>query len=250
VPKDGSLAGASGYRSSGIDRECLAVVWACSFLRPYLEGHEFLIRTDHSSLLWLLNMDSAPGRVARWRLRLSEFRCKICKRPGREHHCADAILRLPTLGPDRSVIPEEIPCLALADSSRGWVAPSYGEPDMEQPVTLARMLAAQKQDQRCQDLRGKMDQNAHSLFSETKEGILVRVARLDGAVQVYVSFALRQDLLRFEHDVSRAGHPGVNRMYARPCHRYHFPDIVHSYRLKLHKVRVIASLIYSIGSMQ
>jgi len=112
--------------NSTTDRECLAVVWACFLLRPYLEGQEFLIRTDHSSLRWLLNMDSSQGRVARWRLRLSEFRYKVCTRPGREHHCADAMSRLPTLAPDRSVIPEEIPCLALADSSRGWVVPNYG----------------------------------------------------------------------------------------------------------------------------
>jgi len=71
--------------------------------------------------------------------------------------------RLPTLVPDRSVIPEEIPCLALSDPSRGWVASSYGEPDKEQPVTLARMVAAQE-DQRSQELRDKMDQNTNSRF--------------------------------------------------------------------------------------
>jgi len=92
--------------------------------------------------------------------------------------------RLPTLAPDRSVIPEEIPRLALADSSRGWVAPNHGEPDKEQPVSLARMLAAQKEDQRSQDLRDRVDRNPHSRFSEAKEGLLVRVAPLDGAVQV------------------------------------------------------------------
>jgi len=183
-----------GYYSRGLilaeqnystdDRECLAVVWACFLLRPSLEGQEFLIRTDHSSLRWLLNMDSAQGRVARWRLRLSEFRYKVCTRQGREHHCADAMSRLPTLAPDRSVIPEEIPCLALADISRGWMAPNYGEPDKEQPVTLARMLAAQKEDQRSQELRDEMDQNTHSRFSETKEGLLIHVAPRDGAVQV------------------------------------------------------------------
>jgi len=69
-----------GYCSRGLmpaeqsysttDRECLAVVLAWFLLRPYLDGQEFLIRTDHSSLRWLLNMDSAQGRVARWRFRL------------------------------------------------------------------------------------------------------------------------------------------------------------------------------------
>jgi len=60
-------------------------------------------------------MDSAQGRTARWRLRLSEFQYKVCKRREREHPCADAMSRLPTLAPDQSVIPEEIFCLALAD---------------------------------------------------------------------------------------------------------------------------------------
>jgi len=213
-----------GYYSRGLipaeqyysttDRECLAVVWACFLLRPYLEGQEFLLRTDHSSFRWLLNIDSAQGRVTRWRLRLSEFMYKVCTRPGREHHCADALSRLPTLAPDRSIIPEEIPCLVLSDASRGWVAPSYREPEKEQPVTLARMLATQKEDHPCQDLRDKVDQNEYSRFSKTKEGLLVRAALLDGAVQVYVPFILRQDLLRLEHNVVRAGNPGVNRKYA------------------------------------
>jgi len=59
-----------------------------------------------------------------------------------------------------------------------------------------------------------MDQNEHSRLSETKDRLLVRVASLDGAVQVSVPFILRQDLLRLEHNVVRAGHPVMNRMYA------------------------------------
>ena len=59
---------------STTDRKCLAVVWACILLRLYMEGQEFLIRTDHSSLRWLLNIHSAQGQLARWRVRLSEFR--------------------------------------------------------------------------------------------------------------------------------------------------------------------------------
>jgi len=201
------------------------VVWACFVFRAYLEGQEFLIQTDDSSLRWLLNMDSAQGRMARWRLRLSEFLYKVCTRPGWKHDHADAMSRLPTLAPDRSVIPEETPCLALADSSSGWVAPNYGEPEKEHPVTLAHVLAAQKEDQRCQDLRDKMEEDEHSRLSETKEGLLVRVAPLDGAVQVYLPFILRQNLLPLEHDVVRAGHFGVNRMYAAIRRHYYWESM-------------------------
>jgi len=84
------------------------------------------------------------------------------------------------------------------------------------------MLATQKQDQRCQDLQHEIDQNAHSRFSETKEGLLVRFAPPDGAVRVYFPFTLRQDLLRLEHDVVRAGHPGATRMYAAIRRHYYW----------------------------
>jgi len=163
-----------GYQIRGIipaersysttDRKCLFVVWSCFLLRPSTKGQEFLIRTDHSRSRWPLNMDSAQGRVACWRLCLSEVPYKLCTRPGREHHCADAMSRLPTLALDRSVIPEEIPCLTLADCCLDWVGPNYGEPENEQPDVLARMPAAQKEDQRCQDLRDNMDQSEQSRF--------------------------------------------------------------------------------------
>jgi len=115
-------------------------------------------------------MDTAQGRVARWRLRLSEFRNEVCTRPGRKHHFADAMSRLPTLAQDRSVIPEEMTCLALADSRRCWVAPNYGEPNKKQPVTLARMLAAQKEDQRSPELRDRMYRNTPYDFRRPRRG--------------------------------------------------------------------------------
>jgi len=59
-----------------------------------------------------------------------------------------------------------------------------------------------------------MDHNQQSRVSESKEGILVRVARLAGAPQMYVLLALRRDLHQLEHDVECAGNPAVNRMYA------------------------------------
>jgi len=70
-----------------------------------------------------------------------------------------------------------------------------------------------------------MDQNAHSRFSETKEGLLVRVAPLGGAAQVYVPLTLLQDLLRLAHDVVHAGRPGVNQMYAAIRRHYYWESM-------------------------
>ena len=42
----------------------------------------------------------------------------------------------------------------------------------------------------------------------------MRVAPMDGAIPVCVSFILHQDVLPVEHNVVRAGHPGVNPMDA------------------------------------
>jgi hypothetical protein len=62
---------------STTDKECLGIVWAVTNLRPYLEGTEFTVRTDHHALKWVMNLSDAQGLLARWRLRLAEFTFKV-----------------------------------------------------------------------------------------------------------------------------------------------------------------------------
>ena len=58
---------------SATERECLAVVWGMTSLRPYVEGQKVTVRTDHDALQWLLTLDDPSDLLARWRLWLSEF---------------------------------------------------------------------------------------------------------------------------------------------------------------------------------
>ena len=58
---------------SGTERECFAVVWALRTLRPYVEGTNFTVRTDHDALQWLMSLTESSGRLSRWRLRLVEY---------------------------------------------------------------------------------------------------------------------------------------------------------------------------------
>jgi hypothetical protein len=76
--------------------EALAVVWAVTKLRPYIEGRRFTVQTDHESLQWLMRTE-APGRLSRWAMKLQEFMplMDIEYRRGEDNGNADALSRCP-----------------------------------------------------------------------------------------------------------------------------------------------------------
>jgi hypothetical protein len=80
---------------STTEKECLTIVWAITHLRPYLEGADFTVRSDHHALRWVMKLSDAQGRLACWRLRLAEFTFKVEYHPGIAHHAADVMSRLP-----------------------------------------------------------------------------------------------------------------------------------------------------------
>lgn len=43
---------------STTEREALAIIWACSKFRGYIEGEEIKLLTDHKPLKWLLTLKS------------------------------------------------------------------------------------------------------------------------------------------------------------------------------------------------
>ena len=79
-------------------RELLAVVVYTKKYKHFLWGSDFTLRTDHSSLKWLLNFKDAEGMIGRWLAHLSEFgltHSQIQHRPGAKHINADALSRIP-----------------------------------------------------------------------------------------------------------------------------------------------------------
>ena len=74
-------------RYSQIEREGLAVVWACEHLHIYLYGTEFKIFTDHRPLLSLFTRwQSKPSaRLQGWSLRLQPYKFELCYKPGKNN---------------------------------------------------------------------------------------------------------------------------------------------------------------------
>ena len=84
-----------------IEKEALAITWACDRFNQYILGLRFHIETDHKPLVSLLgskNLEELPLRVQRFRLRLMRYDFSISHVPGKDLIIADALSRAPDSG--------------------------------------------------------------------------------------------------------------------------------------------------------
>ncbi|PNF31840.1 hypothetical protein B7P43_G08901 [Cryptotermes secundus] len=103
VGKDKPIAYASRTLNSAelnystVEKECLAIVWACKHFRPYLLGRKFQILTDHRGLTWIFRVKDPSSRLLRWKLLLEEFDYEIKYKPGKQNTNADSLSRYPVM---------------------------------------------------------------------------------------------------------------------------------------------------------
>ena len=74
-------------------RKMLAAVVMCTHFRSYLQGAQFTLRIDHSSLRWLKKFRNGDGMLARWYMVLGQFSITFEYRPGAQHANADGMSR-------------------------------------------------------------------------------------------------------------------------------------------------------------
>lgn len=98
----------------------------------YLYGKDFLVRTDHGALTWLLKLQNPEGQVARWVEVLQTYNFKIEHRPAKQHGNIDGLSRRPCSPCNhcdkkeinyQSIEPESNPILKLREdqkSTKNW----------------------------------------------------------------------------------------------------------------------------------
>jgi len=78
---------------STYEKECMVVLLAVDKWRSYLQGQEFLIRTDHRSLLFLTEQRAATKLQQKALLKLMDLNFKIQYEKGSTNAAADALSR-------------------------------------------------------------------------------------------------------------------------------------------------------------
>ena len=88
-------------RYAMIEKEALAITWACEKFDYYLVGRKFEIETDHKPLISLLvekDLSQLPLRIQRFKMRLMRFDYQIFHTPGSLMFIADTLIRPNSVG--------------------------------------------------------------------------------------------------------------------------------------------------------
>ena len=82
-------------RYSQIEKELLAIVYACEKFNHYVYGRDVLVQSDHTPLeaIFSKSLASTTPRLQRMLIRLGRYRLQIRYTPGKEMHIADALSR-------------------------------------------------------------------------------------------------------------------------------------------------------------
>ncbi|XP_064468610.1 uncharacterized protein K02A2.6-like [Ornithodoros turicata] len=132
-------------RYAQIEREGLALAWACDRFQEFLIVRSFRLETDHKPLVTLLStkfLDDLTPRLQRIRMRLMRYFYTVTYVPGKQLIAADALSRNPVQSTGPSILDQEVGAyVRMVESSL--------------PVTsmsIKAISAAQKDDKICQAL--------------------------------------------------------------------------------------------------
>ncbi|UYV78663.1 hypothetical protein LAZ67_16002321, partial [Cordylochernes scorpioides] len=189
---------------STTEKECLALVWSMSKLRPYLYGRRFKVMTDHHALCWLRNLRDPTGRLARWALKIQEFDFEIIYKSGKKHLDADGLSRGP------------LPETDFDDNYDSLFFNPVIEDSDEYIENIKRCLG---------DTEGK--RSIVENFKEENGCLYKRNPRPEGrAWLLVVPRVRRKDILKEHHNHMICGHLGVTRTMHRLKDKYFWPSML------------------------
>ena len=228
-------------------REMLAVVVYTKKYRHFLWGSDFTLRTDHSSLRWLLNFKDAEGMIGRWLAHLSEFgldHSQIEHRKGTKHVNADALSRVPVkkcqnlecddCGKHNAVIAGiRKPFRTVEPGVLEWGQESIRDFQEKDPMCkrLKQLLIGGRVPERPNvSLENREMRQLIAQWTELEvvEDTIFRwkTNALGNRIrQILIPIAMRRDIMFFCHGHRTSGHFGKKRSLERLARMYYWPGM-------------------------
>ena len=136
-------------RYAQIEKEALALTWACERSWEYIIGKSIYVEIDHKPLVRLLSthsLDQIPPRIQRFRMRLMRFHFQeISRVPGKKMYIADALSRLQALHADPQ------PTIADDEMTAHVASVITGPPASD--TRLQQIIEAQEEDPVCRQIK-------------------------------------------------------------------------------------------------
>lgn len=206
------------------------------------------MRSGRDSPRLMMNVSDPLGRLAKWRLSLSNFGLTVTYRPVLKNQVPDALYRCAPEYRDDDEVEDDIPIfgsgtLVLTKAQTTAWGAAEGIPEEEEvdsndiwdeldvdrkieiteapvPISIREVLEAQQRDRLCQEiLSGNLQAIGQCIQTDD---IVLRLVppREDGVRQIVKSEALQPRLLNLTHQAKLAGHPGQKIMYMKLPRRF------------------------------
>ncbi|MCG7879813.1 MAG: RNase H-like domain-containing protein, partial [Candidatus Thiodiazotropha endolucinida] len=228
-------------------KELLAVVNYVKHFRHYLYGKQFLLRTDHGSLKWIMNFKNPEGQIARWLEIFSAYDMKIEHRAGRLHKNADGLSRqtckqcgLDCTKSEKSpnLRVSRIEALTHTSDNESGSLDLRAEQDEDDDIHSVKEWITKGARPDSKDI---MDRSyfLKSLWSQwerlaMRDNLLVRrwdILETDQINwQVVVPLKQRRTILNFSHDVKSSGHLGIKKTLGKVRQRFYWPGLQNDVR--------------------
>ena len=198
------------------EREALACVWACETWEKFLLGRSFVLRTDHASLVSLLQSTTdtrKSAKFSRWLERLSEFDYKVEYRQGSQNAVADALSRLSVPSTGDAVADPTHDAIVRALTSDN-LSPAAIKQATRADSTLSLVTRYVSQ-----GWPKKVTSPGLTSYKHVKDELAVQDGYLLRGERIVVPAVIQRRLLEAAH----VGHPGIVRMKRQLRRAYWWP---------------------------